>query len=73
MKKPKQISKTKQKKKAKSDPRRVVRDLKDLGKDELSGDTHSTISTATSSTDEDEDEGLGDGNIGRSRDDPFSK
>jgi hypothetical protein len=54
-------------------PKRLIRDLEDLEREELSGSTHGEYSTATSSTDEDEDEGVGDGNIGRSRDDILSK
>jgi hypothetical protein len=43
------------------------RDLEDLQHEELSGVQNREISIATSSTDEDENEGLGDGNIGRSK------
>jgi len=43
------------------------RDLEDLQHEELSGVQNREISIATTSTDEDENEGLGDGNIGRSK------
>lgn len=63
----------KEKTKRGSSSKGTIRDLKDLEKEELSGSGHRTFSTAVSSTDEDENEGLGDGNIGRSRDDLFNK
>jgi hypothetical protein len=47
--------------------------LRDLQHSELSGKSSKQSTLATSQTDDDEDEGLGDGNIGRSRNDPFSK
>jgi hypothetical protein len=47
--------------------------LKDLQHEELSGKSSKQSTMATSQTDDDEDEGLGDGNIGRRRNDPFSK
>jgi hypothetical protein len=43
--------------------------LKEMEQDELSGLDSKSSSLASSGTDEDEDEGLGDGNIGRSKDD----
>lgn len=45
--------------------------LEELERRELTGDDDDS-SLATSSTDEDEDEAVGDGNIGRSEDDPLS-
>lgn len=47
--------------------------IEDLEKMELSGYQDQESSLATSSTDEDENEGLGDGNIGRSKNDIFGK
>ena len=49
--------------------------LDDLQHEELSGhdDDDDDSSLETSSTDEDEDEGLGDGNMGRSRDNILDK
>ena len=49
------------------------RDLEDLQHEELSGVQNREISIATSSADEDESEGLGDGNIGRSKNSIFRK
>jgi hypothetical protein len=53
-------------------PKHTINSLSDLQHDELSGGSDES-SLNTSSTDEEEGEGLGDGNIGRSRDDPFTK
>ena len=50
----------------------TISSLSDLQHDELSGGSDETL-LDKSSSDEDENEGLGDGNIGRSRDDLFSK
>jgi hypothetical protein len=50
----------------------TITSLSDLQHDELSGGSDET-SLDKSSSDEDENEGLGDGNMGRSRDDLFSK
>lgn len=50
-----------------------INDLGDLQHEELSGAEDKSPSTATSSTDEDEDEGLGDGNIGRSKNNILGK
>lgn len=50
-----------------------INDLEDLQHEELSGPQDKEPSTATSSTDEDEDEGLGDGNIGRSKNNIIGK
>lgn len=47
--------------------------LNDLQHEELSGVQDESSSLATSSTDEDEDEGLGDGNIGRSKNNILGK
>jgi hypothetical protein len=47
--------------------------LEDLLHEELSGTDAGKSSLAVSSTDEDEDEGLGDGNIGRSKNNILSK
>jgi hypothetical protein len=47
--------------------------IEDLEKTELSGYQYQESSLAASSTDEDENEGLGDGNIGRSKNDIFGK
>lgn len=46
--------------------------LEDLERQEITGEDDDS-SLSTSSTDEDEDEAVGDGNIGRSDDDPFNK
>ncbi len=45
--------------------------LKEMRREELSGSPDDEASLDASSTDEDEDEGLGDGKIGRSKDDPL--
>lgn len=47
--------------------------LEDLLHEELSGADGGKSSLAVSSTDEDEDEGLGDGNIGRGKNNILSK
>jgi hypothetical protein len=44
-------------------------DLKEMAHDELSGPDPKRSSLASSATDDDENEGVGDGNIGRSKDD----
>ena len=49
------------------------RDLEDLQHEELSGVQNREISIATSSADEGVGEGLGDGNIGRSKNSIFRK
>jgi hypothetical protein len=46
--------------------------LEDLQREELSGD-HAVRTLEVSDTDDDEDEGVGDGEMGRSNDDPFKK
>jgi hypothetical protein len=53
-------------------PKHTVNSLTDLQHDELSGGSDES-SLNISSTDEEDGEGLGDGNIGRSRDDLFTK
>ena len=50
-----------------------INELEELQHEELSGPQDKEPSAATSSTDEDEDEGLGDGNIGRSKNDIIGK
>lgn len=70
MKKLKQERKTKYKKPDTAND--AINSLNDLEHDELSGGTKAS-SVNTSSTDEDEDEGLGDGNMGRGKNDLFSK
>jgi len=50
-----------------------LEDLNDLQHEELSGVQDERSSLAVSSTDEDEDEGLGDGNIGRSKNNILGK
>lgn len=46
--------------------------VEDLERQELTGDDDDS-SLSTTSTDDDEDEAVGDGNIGRSEEDPLSR
>jgi hypothetical protein len=58
-------------KKKKDSPTHTPASLEDLQHEELSGEEPHGEATAASQTDEDEDEGVGDGNVGRSSEDPF--
>lgn len=60
---------TKKKKDHHAQVRSAADDLKEITRNELSGSEDNDSSLSLSSTDEDEDEGLGDGKIGRSKDD----
>jgi hypothetical protein len=69
-------AKSKSKKNVKETPDRrehVPKDLEELTHEELSGYENKESSLAASSTDENEDEGLGDGNMGRSRNNILGK